>query len=249
MKAVWLLSLAVVWHATSASAENVDGMYAGAGSWLQNYHGKIASGIAQVDVEDDLAIGDEQNNLFYLTIEHAVRGLPNVRFAYARFEAQDQSLLDRAVDFNGVIFPDGTDIETLVDRSHTDAVFYYEVFDHVMALDLGFAARYVDGDMQISSVGESSRAEFSAWIPLGYAKARFALPVPGLWIGATALGLGGYNNESMTDANAQIGWRSRHGVGVELGYRWYRADLGRYGELDSAETDVSGPFAALSLRF
>jgi hypothetical protein len=53
----------------------------------------------------------------------------------------------------------------------------------------------------------------------------------------------------MTDANAQIGWRSRQGVGVELGYRWYRADLGRYGELDSAKTDVSGPFATLSLRF
>jgi len=248
MKAVWLLSLVVCGLATSASADTVFGVYAGAGSWLQDYHGEIASGITEVDVEDDLAIGEQQNNVFYIAIEHPVPVLPNVRVAYARFEAQDRSALDRTIDFNGVIFPDGTDIESLVDMTQGDAVFYYELLDNVLSLDLGVAARYVDGEMEISSAGDSSRAEFSAWIPLGYARARIELPFTGLFIGGEALGLG-YNDESMTDANAQIGWHSPYGVGIELGYRWYTAQLENHGDLDSAEVDVSGPFAALNVHF
>ena len=248
MRAVWLLSLVVGGLSPSASADTVFGVYAGAGSWLQDYRGEIASGITKLDVEDDLAIGEEQNNVFYLAIEHPIPVLPNVRFAYARFDAQDQSTLTRTVDFNGVIFPNGTDIETLVDMTQGDAVFYYELVDTVVSLDLGMAARYVEGETEIVSAGDESTAQFEAWLPMLYAKTRLNLPLRGLWIGGEALGVA-YDDESMVDATAHFGWRSPFGVGIELGYRWYTLDLGEHGDLDSAQVDVSGPFAALDIHF
>jgi outer membrane protein len=242
------LSVALGGLAPHAAADSSFGMYAGAGSWLQDYHGRVASGISEVDVEDDLALGDEQNNVFYLAVEHPVPVLPNVRLTYTRFDAEEGTRLPRTIDFNGVIFPVGTDIETLVDMTQGDAVFYYEALHSVLSFDLGFATRYVDGDMEIASPAGSTRAEFAAWLPLGYAKARVALPLTGLWLGMEGAGIG-YDGESVFDANAQLGWESVHGVGVEIGYRWYRLDLAEHGDLDEAKIDVSGPFATLNARF
>ena len=247
MKAVWLFTVALL-CAPASHAETVLGMYAGAGSWLQEYDGEVASGISNVDVQDDLALGDDQNNVFYLGVEHPLPVLPNVRLQYTMIEAADRSALTRTLDFNGVIFPDGAGIETLVDMTQGDAVFYYELLDNVFSLDVGMAARWVEGEMWLVSAGAASRAEFEAWLPLLYGKTRVDLPFTGFWISAAAMGVA-YDNERVLDSNAQIGWASPYGAGIEFGYRRYELELGEHGELDRTEVDVSGPYVALNLRF
>jgi outer membrane protein len=249
LRAIWLLAVvAFAGGALPGAADSLFETYAGAGSWLQDYHGRVMSGITEVDVEDDLALGDEENNVFYLAMEHAVPVLPHVRLVYTKFDAEERTTLVRSIDFNGVIFPGGTDIETLVDMTQGDAVFYYEAFDETLSIDLGLATRYVDGDMEIMSVDGSSRAEFAAWLPLGYARARFDVPFTRLWLGLEGAGVG-YDGESLLDANVELGWKSPHGVGFEVGYRWYRLELAEHGDLDEAKIDVEGPFASLNVHF
>ncbi len=234
--------------AMPASADTVFGMYAGAGSWQQQYSGDVASGITAIDVEDDLDLGNENNNMFYAALEHGVPGLPNLRFQHVGVATSGDSVLTRTIDFNGAVFDIADPVATDVDFTQTDLVMYYEVLDNVVSLDLGVAARLVDGHVAVASLAESSRAQFKGVLPMLYVRMRADLPLTGLWIGAQAQGLG-YDGNSLIDADAQVGWESKWGIGAEAGWRVLHMKLADFDEISDADFDVSGPYLALNFHF
>lgn len=244
--AISALSLALL--ASPAQADTVFGVYAGAGSWQQSYSGDVTSGIVDVDVEDDLDLDGENNNMFYAAVETGVPGLPNLRFQHVDVSVSGDSVLTRPIDFNGSIFNVSDPIATDVDLTQTDLVVYYEVLDNVVSLDLGAAARWVDGYVEVASTVETSRADFKGVLPMLYAKVRADLPLTGLWVGAQAQGIG-YDGNSLIDATAQVGWESKWGVGAEAGYRMFHLELADYDEITNADFDVSGPYVALNFHF
>ncbi len=228
--------------------DTVFGIYAGAGSWQQGFSGDITSGITQIDIEDDLALEDENNNIFYLALEHGVPVLPNLRLQHAKIAVSGNNDLIRTIEFNGSVFDVADTVATNMELNQTDLVLYYEVLDNVISLDIGVAVRQIDGFFEIATTLEVSRVEFEGVLPLLYAKVRADLPLTGLWVGAEVQGLG-YNTSSLVDANAQIGWESRIGLGVEGGWRTYRLDLEDLDDFNNVSLDISGPYFALNFHF
>ena len=246
-----LFTLAVTMLALSgvpAHADTVFGLYAGVGAWKQNYGGDIASGGSAIDVEDDLGFDNDTTNFFYAALEHPVPQLPNLRVQYSELDLDQAATLTRDIDLNGISFPAGTEIGSIVDVTQIDAAFYYEFLDNVVSLDLGIAVRYLDGELAITSADDFSPVEFQGVLPLLYGKARVDLPLSGFWLGAEISGAD-LDGNSLIDGNLVVGWESPFRIGIEAGWRTYRLELDDFDDVDSADLDVSGPFAAINLHF
>jgi len=242
------LLLASVIVAPAASADTIFGVYAGAGTWQQNYSGDLRSGVTTVDVEDDLGIEDDMNNVFYLAVEHPMPFLPNIKVNYVDMSINGDSTLDRTIEFNDVIFPIGTTLTSDVEISQGDAIAYYELLDNYLSLDVGIGARYMDGKVNLVSSSETSNADFTVIVPLLYGRARADLPLSGFWMAAEVMGMG-YSDSSLIDATAQLGWESSIGLGAELGYRLINLDIDDMDDFNKANLDISGPYMALNYHF
>ena len=81
-----------------------------------------------------------------------------------------------------------------------------------------------------------------------YAKARADLPLTGLWVGAEAQGIS-YDDNSLVEYNAQVGWESNLGLGLEAGFRSVPMEIDAFDDVQGAEIDISGPYAALNFHF
>ncbi len=233
---------------TGAHADTLFGIYAGVGTWQQSYGGNVTSGTTSVDIEDELGLPDESNNVLYVAIEHPLPLLPNIRAQHADLTVGGTATLTRSIDFNGSTFNVSDDVSTAIDLTQTDAVLYYEVLDNYVSLDLGLAVRMIDGEISVESTVESAVAEFEGALPMLYAKVRADLPFTGMWVSAELQGIG-YDGNSLTDANAQIGWESSMGLGLEAGWRQYALKLDDLDDIDDGEIDISGPFAAVNFHF
>lgn len=246
----WLgiIALGALLPSAPVSADTIFGIYAGIGSWRQELTGEITSGLANINVEEDLALEDELNSVFYLAIEHPIPVLPNVRVNYAELNVSGNNSLTRAIDFNGVSFSLSEDIATEVDVSQIDLVLYYELLDNVVSLDLGVAVRWMDGSVTLASLLDYSEVDYDVVMPALYGRVRADLPFSGFWVGAEVMGLG-YSGNVLIDANAQVGWESKLGLGAEIGWRMFDFEVEDLGDLDQAGIDISGPYFALNYHF
>lgn len=248
VRAAWLTGSLVM--AGAVQADTLFGVYVGAGVWQQEYSGDVASGEEEldVDVERDLDLSEEDNNVFYFALEHGVPVLPNLRVDYADISTSGQNTLSRTITFRGETFNVSEDVSSELDFTQADLVAYYELLDNVVSLDLGLAARWVDGHVEVSADSGFGRADFEGVLPLLYLRARADLPLTGLWLGGEAMGLA-YDGHQLLDAAAQVGWESPIGLGAEIGWRTFRLDLDSFEDIDNAEIDVNGPYAAINFHF
>ena len=99
-----------------------------------------------------------------------------------------------------------------------------------------------------SSAIDSSPVEFQGLLPLLYGKARVDLPFSGFWLGAEVSGAD-LDGNSLIDGNLVLGWESPYRIGIEAGWRTYRLKLDDFDDVDSADVEVSGPFAAINVLF
>jgi outer membrane protein len=231
-----------------AQADTLFGIYAGAGTWQQDYSGEVVSSISNVDIEDDLGIDSDDNAVFYLALEHGVPVLPNLRAQHFSLDVDGNNVLSRTIEFNGQVFALSDAVTTVVDLTQSDAVFYYEVLDNAVSLDLGLAVSLLDGSIEVGNGIDSASADFDEVVPMLYAKVRADLPLTGLWVGAKAQGMS-YDDNSLIEFDAQIGWESEVGFGIEAGYRAVQIKLDTFDDVDNAEIDVSGPYAAINYHF
>ena len=233
---------------TPVYADTVFGVYAGAGTWKQELSGNVTSNISRVDIEDDLALDDDDNTVLYVAVEHGLPFLPNVRAQHFAIDVDGSNVLSRTVEFNGQTFTLSDQVNTAVDLTQTDGVLYYEVLDNVVSLDLGLAVSIMEGSIDIASATENARAEFDEAVPMVYAKARADLPFTGFWVAAEAQGIS-YEDNTVTEFVAQVGYESDLGLGVEAGWRSVQIELDAFDDVDTAEIDISGPYAALNFHF
>ena len=66
--------------------------------------------------------------------------------------------------------------------------------------------------------------------------------------GAEAQGVS-YQDNSLMEFNAQLGYESKLGFGIEAGWRSVRIEVAEFDDVDSAKIDISGPYAALNYHF
>ena len=232
----------------SGQADTIFGIYAGAGTWKQDYSGDIRSGLTTVDIENDLALDDESNNIMYIAVEHPLPFLPNIRAQHMTMDVDGNNVLSRTIEFNGETFTVADAVSTTVDLTQTDAVLYYEVLDNVVSLDIGLAISLMEGEITVASTLERAEADFDEVIPMAYAKVRADLPFTGFWVAAEGQGIS-YSGNSIIEANAHVGYESDVGLGVEVGYRTVQMEIDSFDSVQSAELDVSGPYAAINYHF
>ena len=233
---------------TFVHADTLFGIYAGAGTWQQDYSGDVNSGLTDVSIENDLGLEDENNNVLYVAIEHGVPVLPNIRAQYFNVDVEGDSVLSRNIEFNGQTFNLSDAVGTRVELSQSDAVLYYELLDNVVSLDLGLAVSWLEGEIEVRSTTDTARADFDEILPMLYAKARVDLPFTGLWAGLEAQGVS-YDGNSLTEFTAQLGWESDIGLGIEAGWRTLELELEDFDQVANATLEVDGPYAALNFHF
>lgn len=234
--------------APMAQADTFFGVYAGAGTWQQEFSGDVTSGPTRVDVENDLGLADDSNNIFYVAVEHPLPLLPNIRAQHMAMEVDGSNVLSRSIEFNGDTFTVSDTVSTVVDITQTDAVFYYEVLDNIVSLDVGLAVSLIEGTLSVSNSTDRATAEFDEVVPMLYGKVRADLPLTGLWVAAEGQGVS-YDGNSLLEANAHIGYESVLGLGIEAGYRTVRMELDGFEDVQAAELDISGPYAAINFHF
>ena len=249
LAALVLVSAALAMTPLVVHADPVFGFYAGAGTWQQGYGGDVTSGLTEVDVENDLGLDDDERNVvLYAALEHPVPGLPNIRAQYMSMDTSGDNLLGRTIEFNGQSFTVAEAVNTQFDLTQTDAVFYYELLDNVVSLDLGLAITLLEGEISVQSTVASASAEFDEVIPMLYGKARVDLPLTGLWIAAEGQGIS-YDGNSLIEYNAHVGYETEIGFGIEAGYRGIVMELDTFEGVQKAKIDISGPYAALNYHF
>ncbi len=229
-------------------ADTVFGVYAGAGGWQQELSGELTSSSIQVDAEADLGMQDDTNKVFYIAVEHGVPILPNLRARYFDIDMDGENVLSRSIQFNGQVFTLSDQINSEVDFSQSDAVMYYQLLDNVISVDMGLAVSLLEGSIQVVSASEAATADFDEVVPMLYSRVRADLPFSGFWIGAEGQGVT-YEGNSLVEFNTQIGWESRVGLGIEAGWRAVQLELESFDEVDSAELDVTGPYASVNYHF
>lgn len=237
----------IAWPA--AQADTLFGLYSGAGTWLQEAGGDIASGISTVEVESDLALEDQNGTVFYLALEHGVPVLPNIRAQHFAIDLSGENTLSRDIEFNGEHYQLADTVATEFYFRQTDLVMYYELLDNIVSLDLGLAVSHLDGYIElVSDNAGDTRASFDEFLPMLYASTRLDLPFTGLWVGAEAQGLG-YSDSSLVELAAKVGYESSLGLGFEAGWRALQMEVDGFEEVDGADIDISGPYVTLNFHF
>ena len=118
----------------------------------------------------------------------------------------------------------------------------------MVSLDAGLAVSFLEGSIEVASSLDSAEADFDEVVPMLYGKVRADLPLTGLWLGAEAQGIS-YDDNSLVEFNAQIGYESDLGLGIEAGYRAVHIEFDEFDDVDNAEIEVSGPYAAINYHF
>jgi outer membrane protein len=244
MKKILTAGLICLCLPVAAQADTL-GIRIGASAWQQNFSGHAKSGAAgdRIEIEDDLGFDDDNGFQGYIAFEHAIPFIPNILVQRTVIDADANGNLNGKT-FDGVTFPGA--VKSTIDLTNTDATLYYEILDNWVSLDLGLTARYFEKGFEIKNQTQSASLDIDQVIPMAYAAVKFDLPLTGLYVGADGNGTK-YDDDTIIDVKAMIGWESTIGLGVEAGYRYF--DIQYQDSKEEADITIEGPFAGLFFHF
>ena len=249
MMKVWQLvgvtSLAAMGAAMPVQADTVFGLYAGAQLW--NMDGDGTFGNADQSSDGQVDFKGENQNVFYVAIEHPIPFVPNVKFKSTDLEDQGSGNVNftfEGINFIGQVAAD-------VDFSHQDIILYYEILDNLVSLDVGLNVMQMDGHVTVTDGTQTESVEFDGYIPTLYLAAEAALPFTGLSVGGEISGLAA-GGSSFYDYQVQIQYNVIDNMAIDVGLQLgYRATGLKLDDVDNLDTDLSfsGPYAGLQVHF
>ncbi|MCP5160601.1 MAG: TIGR04219 family outer membrane beta-barrel protein [Hahellaceae bacterium] len=243
----WIAASTLTLCAPFALAD-VIGASAGMSYWIPDTSGTVKSGGSEIDLEKNLGLKDQENMVFFVTLEHPLPLLPNAKFQY--FDMDQVSYGNINTSFNGVNF--SGNVQTSLDLTHYEFILYYEVLDNIIDLDVGINAKLFDGELFIrqttnnSNVGNTSRTEINEIVPMLYANAGASLPFTGLSAGVEASAIS-YGDALAYDVAAKVRQRITV-IAFELGYRAMKVDIEDISNVD-VNIDVAGPYVSAMVVF
>lgn len=234
----------------AALSDTVLGIYAGGGVWQTDFSGEVGDVGQPAANLEDLGLRDEDNQFYFVALEHPVPLLPNIRLQHTGISLAETSEVSHSFTIDEVTYTANTTVTSDIDFSHTDATLYYEVLDNWANLDLGLTFRQFDGDIRISTENQSSSRRLDETIPMVYAKAQFNLPLTGFYLGAGA-NYASHSGNKVSDLQASLGYMSDGLVldfGFEVGIRNFTVEMDDVSKLD-ADMELDGTFASIYLHF
>jgi len=227
-------------------ADTILGVKIGGGSWSHSPSGSIIStqgGTAgtSADLKDDLQLGKKSEGYGYISLEHPIPALPNIKLSQTNLTSSGSGSVTTDFTFNGIAYSASTAVTTEFELNQTDVILYYELLDNVVSFDVGLDAKTIDGKVVVNN--ESST--FTGTIPMLYLAAEIALPA-GFAISAEISTISA-SGSSYDDVTAKVSYTSDYLFGVEAGIRTQTIKA----DVDDVDANIvfKGPFAGVFLKF
>ena len=219
----------------------------GGGVWNETPEGGINNIIdpTSVDVKNQLFWSEESQGYLFATLEHPIPILPNVRLMYTSLDHSGKGDTGLGFDFDGESFSGNIANDFSIEQ--TDLLFYYEVLDNVVSLDLGLNVRLLDITYSIADEnGINTNGSVSGAVPMVYGLIGGS-PWPGVLLSAEANYMA-YSGSTLSDFNAKISYTTDFFVGFEAGYRTQTIELDDVDDTN-ANLDFKGPFIGAYVKF
>jgi len=251
----WLAISGLITLSPLASADTVLGLYLGVGKWEPDIEGSAreTGTNTYLDLDDTFGSLSEDADFIYAALEHPIPIIPNIMLQQVDMSVDDTGTMVATVEFDGDTFTVGTDVDTVLDFSHTDATLYYEVLDNWLNLDFGLTLLMFDGELSLTEVAtptNTASEDLDQTIPMLYLKGRIDLPLTGFYVSAAGNVIS-YDGQSLTDYSLAAGYQTDGWVmdiGLELGIRTFTLELDDLDDLD-ADFEFSGTYAAALVHF
>lgn len=240
-----LFSTLVLLLPLNAMAATVLGVKIGGGSWSHTPSGNITSSVGGVgtsaDLENDLQLDKKSEGYGYISIEHPVPVLPNIKVSQTNLTSSGSGAVTAQFDFNGTTYSQSSTVTTELELNQSDVILYYELLDNILSFDIGLDAKTITG----KAVVNNSSSTFSATIPMLYLATEIILPA-GFAISAEVSTISA-SGSSFNDVTAKISYTSDYLFGIEAGVRTQTIDV----DVDNVKADIvfNGPFAGVFLKF
>ena len=242
--------LSTIVAASLATVVNADflGAEAGYAVWSPSLSGTIkgsGTGDIDIDLQRDLGYGDKEvNSFFWASFDHPIPLIPNIKVQQTNYTTSNKST--STVRFDGNKY--GGDVASSLTLDQIDVIPYYRILDNWVNLDLGINIKTINGNIKLSSTGISpTDKDFTAVIPMLYAKARFDVPFSGLSVEADCSYIG-YDGSEFVDMKAAIVYESPIGLGLNIGYRVENLVLDDIGDTNT-DIKIDGLYAGLFYHF
>jgi outer membrane protein len=238
-----LVSVSIL--ASSASADFL-GAQAGYALWSPSLSGTIQKGNDEANFENDLGFGSKKNNSFlWAYVDHPIPLLPNLKIQQTNYTDEANGKLSKSIVFAGKnLGPINANTTTKFTLNQTDIIAYWRLLDNWVNFDFGFNMKNIDGNIKINSIVNEN---FSAVLPMLYAKAKFDLPFSGLSIEADISTIS-YDKNKITDLKAGISYNIIAGLGTVVGLKKQQFVLDDIEDVN-ADIDISGIYAGLYYHF
>jgi len=247
-KATLSLGLLALCASYSSQADTLLGLYAGAQAWNMETSG----GFSNDGSNTEFNFEEQTNTNLYVAFEHPLALIPNVKVQRTDMSTQGDVTLDSNFSFGGELFPINVDAMTDIDITATDIILYYELFDNdLISFDIGLNAKYIDGELLVTSDDTTAREEFSGPVPMVYSRLALGIPFTGLgaFVEGSFLSI---DDHTFTDYQAAITYSLIENLAIDvtfqLGYRAVKIELE---DLDDIYSDLEfkGVFAGLEVHF
>ncbi len=220
----------------------------GAGIWYDSPSGGVNDGATtKFDAKQDLFWSEESQGYFFLTFEHPVPFVPNVRLSATKLEHGGAGTLTRTITIGGVDYPVSEYITNSFKLDQKDLLLYWEILDNVVSFDLGLNVKLADLSYTVTgdTVGTNSDS-YKATIPMIYGLLGVS-PIPDLIISVEGSYIT-YSGTTVSDMMARIAYTTPYFVGVEAGYRSQTYQFTNIAGFDG-NLDFKGPFAGVYVKF
>lgn len=221
------------------------GFRAGIDLWGHQPSGTISYVGTNNDLKDDLGLGSKTEVGVWASFEHPVPMLPNIKVAYQQVSTSGSGTLKAT--FGNINASTNVDSKLTLDQ--LDTTLYYELLDNVVSVDAGLNIKYVDGNAKVTDTATSTvvNKDFTAPLPMLYAKASVALPFTGLSAGLQGSFIG-YSGHHLSDFTLDASYESAIGLGATVGYRRESLKLNNVSNVN-VDTTIDGPFGTVFYHF
>jgi len=204
----------------------------------------------EVDVKDDLKIGNSSNANAYVQIGFPV--LPNVKVEYLPTNYKGSGKISKTFTFGNKTFSASAPIDSKLNLTQYDISLFYNLPVPIITPRIGLAVKYLDGNIKVKTSGQEATANLNTPIPMLYAGIH--VNVPGIPVEADIEGKGiSYNKNSLIDIKAMgmfklIGLPMIGKFYIGGGYRYQKLKIDNVSNI-YADIKFKGLFGEVGVEF
>jgi len=235
---------------TNVNAELI-GFEAGAAYWSADMSGTTKYKGSEIDLEKDLGMGDDNTVFLWADFVHPIPMIPNFKLVKTDLAFSGNSTLTKSITFNNQTYSVSDNVSSDLELNQLDFIFYYRFLNllslNTVNLDFGLNVKRIEGTVKLRTSTQSSRNDFTVYIPMAYVKAKFNLPFSGLSLQGD-LSYIGYDGSSFYDSKVSVVYSTNIGFGAEAGYRAEKLKIDNIKDTYS-DIDVKGFYASIFYHF